>query len=376
MNPNFDKAIKREGTYSLKWEKYKADGLEPFWLADMDFATPKEIIKSIENVLEQEILGYTITPEIANTAVKEYLSKNYNWQVETESIVWIPGIVPGIEVVCRAYTEKQRDEIITFTPIYPPFLQAPLNSSKKCIQVPMKFSTIWEIDFEALENSISENTAIILLSSPQNPTGRVFSKEELTKLVNICEKYQIIICSDEIHCDIIYDKNIHTPTAQISQYAKNNTITFMSASKTYNMPGVSCAYAIIESKELRDKFIKTKDGIVPYVNIFGYYATATAYSECGKWLKELIEYLKINKELLITELSSLGFGTSNIESTYLAWINCNSFGENYMNIFKNAGIAVSDGKEFGLPGYIRFNFAVPRIRLINAIEQLKNVISN
>ena len=375
---NFDTEISRKYTSSLKWEIYSGTDIEPFWVADMEFRTSEEIISALKKRVEHGIFGYTLPSRKVTETVQHYLKENYNWHVNQESIVWIPGVVPGLELCCRAFTSPDKNEVVTFTPIYHHFLEAPPHSGAECIKVPMKYSgSFWEIDFNLLERSITEKTALLLLCSPHNPTGRIFTESELSKLAAVCERHNVIICSDEIHCDLILDRDKkHIPTATVNKYAKENTITFMSASKTYNIAGLSCAFAVIENKKLRDRFIEKKEGIVPYVNALAYDATAAAYGDSSRWLTELLEYLRENRDCLEKKINSIyGLKVAHIEATYLAWIDCRELNlKNPAEFFRKANVGLSDGREFGLDGFVRLNFACTKKRLLNAMERIAALI--
>ena len=276
---DFEKPVERRGTASLKWEKYGEQDIIPLWVADMDFQSPPAVLRALQQRVEHGVFGYTVPPEDLNQAVIAMLDAKYDWQVKPEWLVWLPGLVTGLNVACRAVGEDG-DDVMTAVPIYPPFLSAPGYSRRNIVKVGLhEDNNRWQFDFDRLEESITARTTrLFLLCSPHNPVGRVFSREELTTLADICRKHDIVICSDEIHCDLILDRQKnHIPTATLNPDVAARTITLMSPSKTFNLPGLSCAFAVIPDKNLRRSFKRVMAGIVPGVNALGYTAARVAF---------------------------------------------------------------------------------------------------
>jgi len=235
MKYNFDEIIDRTRTSSLKWEKYEGGDIIPMWVADMDFKAPPALLDTLQQNIEHGILGYTVIPDDLNDTVIEKLDALYDWKVEKEWIMWVPGVVCALNVACATFGGPQ-DKIVTTTPIYPPFFAAPENCGKKLVTVPMvDINQRATFDYNALEKELKENTGLFMLCSPYNPCGTVFTKEEINRIVELCAAYDVVICSDEIHSDFVLDKDKrHIPTASISQTAARHTITLMAPSKTYN----------------------------------------------------------------------------------------------------------------------------------------------
>ncbi|MBU0991936.1 MAG: PatB family C-S lyase [Proteobacteria bacterium] len=374
---DFDTPIDRKNTDSIKWNKYQGQNIFPVWVADMDFVSPKAVLKALHDRVDHGVFGYTHPPDELIRILIERMKNHYNWQVSAEWFVWLPGLVTGLNVCCRA-TGKEDDDVLTTTPIYPPFLSAPGFSSRQLITAPLKQSgDKWTFDFNKFEEAITERTRLFLLCSPYNPVGRVFAKEELLELSSICRKHDIVICSDEIHCDLILDshKN-HMPTASLNQDVEKQVITLMAPSKTYNLPGLGCSFAIIADPDLRHRFRKAMAGIVPHVNTLGYQAALAAYRDGDEWLAALISYLRGNRDIVMKTVNQIpGLKMTPVEATYLAWINARAMGlENPAAFFEQAGVGLSDGTEFGFPGYLRLNFACPRQELIRCLEKMDNAV--
>jgi cystathionine beta-lyase len=370
---DFDTVVERCGTASLKWEKYKDRDIIPLWVADMDFRSPPAVIRALKQRVECGVFGYTVTPDELTETVIARLRSRYDWRVHPEWLIWLPGLVTGLNVACRA-VGKAGDDVMTAVPIYPPFLSAPGYSDRNIVKVEMHEEyNHWRFDFDRLENSITRETRLFLLCSPHNPVGRVFSFEELNTLAEICLKHDIVICSDEIHCDLILDdQKSHIPTATLNPDVAARTITLMSPSKTFNLPGLSCAFAVIPDKGLRRSFKQAMAGIVPRVNAAGLTAALAAFSECDDWHAALLDYLRGNLgivERAVNQMPDLSIAP--VEATYLAWIDMRATGlENPPAVLEKAGVGLQDGVEFDAPGFMRLNFGCPRSLLEEALQRI------
>jgi cysteine-S-conjugate beta-lyase len=376
-NFDFDTLVERRGTASLKWDRYKDRDIIPMWLADMDFKSPPAVVKALQERAAEGVFGYTLVPDKLNDLVVAMLARDYAWQIQPHWLVWLPGLVTGLNVVCRAMGEDG-DGVMTAVPIYPPFLSAPGHSRRELITVPMKAEGLrWRFDFDSLEAAITDKTRLFILCNPHNPVGRVFTRDELVRLANLCEKHDIVICSDEIHCGLIMDTNkVHIPTATLGPEVAARTITFMAPSKTFNLPGLGCAFAIISDEKLRNRFKGAMAGIVPRPNALGYAAALAAYGECGDWQAALVDYLRGNLTILtdaIETMAPLAMGP--VEATYLAWIDMRASGiENPIRFFEAAGVGMQDGVEFDGPGFARLNFGCPRSILEEALARMKGAL--
>ena len=375
---DFDTPVDRCDTASLKWERYGKKDIIPLWVADMDFRSPPAVIQALGRRVEHGVFGYGVAPNALTEVICEMLVRRHNWQVEPDHLVWLPGLVCGLNIACRSVGTKN-DDVMTMVPIYPPFLSAPKNLKRELVTVPLKSGkTNWEIDFAALEDKITKKTRLLLFCNPQNPVGRVFNRQELDELVSICSKYDIIICSDEIHCDLLLDSDKkHIPTATISLEAANRTITLMAPSKTFNIPGLGCSFAVISNNSLRNKFLQAMAGLVPYVNIFGFTATEAVYRDGWDWHADLLEYLRGNSRLVEKEIGAMkGLSMHHVEATYLAWIDARTIDEiSPGRILENFGLGLSEGSEFGFPGFVRLNFGCRRSLLQEALKRMKKAVA-
>ena len=378
MDFDFDSPVDRHLTASLKWERYKNKDIIPLWVADMDFRSPPVVIDALTRRVEHGVFGYGIAPAGLVDVVCEMLSRRYAWQVDPQWLVWLPGLVSGLNIACRS-VGKDGDEVMTLVPVYPPFLTAPENSKRELVTIPLKAGQEkWEIDFIRLEQSITKKTRLLLFCNPHNPVGRVFNRQEIVELVSLCNKHNIIICSDEIHCDLILDSDKeHVPTATVSPEAADRTITLMAPSKTFNIPGLGCSFAVISSKSLRNKFLQAMAGIVPEVNISGFSATEAAYRDGWDWLHALITYLRENCRLVEEEIGSMDhLVMHHVEATYLAWIDARKLGEiSPGRFFESFGVGLSEGSEFGSPGFVRLNFGCRRSLLQEALKRMKRAVA-
>ncbi len=375
---NFDEIIDRRGTFSEKWDAYKGKDIIPMWVADMDFRSPPPIINALKKRVEHGIFGYTDEPDELFEAIILRMKKLYNWEIKREWIILLPGLVSGINAVSRAFGLKG-DEIMTTIPVYPPFLSAPENSDKRLISIPMiEKNGRHTLDFDAIERAITPKTRLFILCSPHNPCGTLFTKQELAALSEICAEKKVVVCSDEIHCDFILEENKkHIPTASISDFAAENTITLMAPSKTYNIPGLGCSYAIIPSDEKRQIFEKSNKGIMPHVNLMGLTAGIAALTECDEWLDDLIIYLRNNRDIVEKRINNMnGLTMNHVEATYLAWIDARGLGiKDPLKFFERAGVGLSCGTYFGAQGFLRLNFGCPASQLEEALYRMEAAIS-
>jgi len=377
---DFDILIDRRYTSSLKWDRYGDRDIIPLWVADMDFAAPPAVLAAIHERVNHGVLGYTKVPRELTDILVEYLSSNFRWDVSRESIVYLPGLVCGLHVAARS-VGSVGDEQVIFTPIYPPFFNASTSAGRILREVPLlqdPKSLEWTIDFKMLQSVVSPRTRLLLLCNPHNPVGRVFSYTELSRLAEFCVARDITICSDEIHNGLLLDPIArHIPIATMNEATAQKTITLMAPSKTYNIPGLACSFAIIQNREIRKAFTDVMNGIVPHVNVLGYAATIAAYRDSQEWLDDLLDYLRVNRDLVMDTLSRIPRITiSKVEATYLAWIDVRALQlENGTKFFENAGVGLSDGAEFGAPGFVRLNFACRRELLQNALLRITNAIA-
>jgi len=376
---DFDTLIDRSSTASEKWDRYQGRDITPLWVADMDFRSPLAVIEALHERVNHGVFGYTAPPEsLIATVVSHLQQQQYGWTIDPGWLVWLPGLVCGLNVACRAVGEMG-DEVLTLTPIYPPFMSAPTLAGRTTVKVPLKLNgSRWEMDLEAMARSITPRTKLFLLCNPHNPVGRVWTQEELLNLAELAERLNLIICSDEIHAGLILDANKHhLPIAMLAPEIASRTITLHAPSKTFNIPGLGCAFAVVADQALRKSFKQAMAGIVPHVNLLGYAATEAAYRFGEPWRRELIEYLRGNRDLVLQAVANMpGLSVTPVEATYLAWIDTRERGiDNPEMFFEQAGVGLSDGAAFGLPGFVRLNFACPRSLLTEALQRMQRALA-
>jgi len=371
---DFDEILDRSGTSSEKWDKYRGRDIIPMWVADMDFRSPPEVIEALRRRSEHGVFGYTgPSPELA-AAVTEMLERDCGWRIDPQWIVWLPGLVTGLNVTCRAVGEPG-DDVLTLVPVYPPFLSAPRHAGRGLVRVRLhEQANRWSIEFERLADALTPRTRLFLLCNPHNPVGRVFERAELERLAEMCLSHGIVMGADEIHGGLVLDPaKRHVSIAALDPEIARNTITLMAPSKTFNLAGLGCAFAVIPAEGLRRRFLQAKAGIVPMMNPFGYLAAETAYRHGEPWRRELIAYLRRNRDLLADALPRMpgALSMAPVEATYLAWVDVRPTGlEDPPGFFEKAGVGLQDGRDFDGPGFVRLNFGCPRSLLERAIERM------
>jgi cystathionine beta-lyase len=384
MNYDFDEIIERRGSDSGKWQYYGADVL-PMWVADMDFRSPEPIRQALHERIDHGVFGYSMDSPHLKEAVCARLDRLYGWQVQPEEILFLPGLVCGLNVVARAIGEPG-DGVLANTPVYGPFLSAPGNQGRVLhtadLAVEQQGQHIrYTVDFDALIAAIQPNTRLFMLCNPHNPVGRAYQRDELLRIADICLRHNLVICSDEIHCDLVLGNTRHLPLASLDPEIAQQCITLMAPSKTYNLPGLGCSMAIIQNPALRRQFQRASVGIVPHVNLLGYVAAYAAYTECEDWLHALQAYLTANRDFLVdyVERHLPRVRTTVPEATYLAWLDCRELGiegSPFKFCLEKAKVAFADGLGFGKAGegFVRVNFGCPRALLAQGLEQMRAVL--
>ncbi len=387
-NYNFDEIIDRKGYSTYKKElmlaRFGAEDILPLWVADMDFRTPDVVMNAINERSKHEILGYTVLPKDYFSPIINWLQKRHQWEIKREWIEFVAGVVPALAYAIRAFT-TEGDSIIVQTPVYPPFMGYIEHNNRKliCNELVLKDSR-YEIDLELFEKQIIENQVkMFILCSPHNPGGRVWTKEELKALSDICFKHKVLVISDEIHADLALFNHQHIPFASVSKEARDNSITLMAPSKTFNMPGLSSSFYIIPNKNIKkvyDMFINKLD--CRGGNIFAYVATQAAYMYGEEWLSELKSYLQGNTgyvdQFIKNNIPQLKIMIP--EASFLIWIDFRALGLNDDEIkdllVKKAKLGLNDGPSFGPggSGFARLNIATPHNILEMAMNSLKKAI--
>ncbi len=367
----FDTPVNRHGTQSTKWLKFPPDVL-PMWVADMDFAAPGFILDALRERLDHPVLGYTDRPASLNEALRDWLAHHFGWEVPDAWIVWVPGVVPALNLAARCVDPG--DNLLIPTPVYHPFLDLAANAGIRDVRVPMRLDhDVWQMDMDAMSAASDTHTRMLMICNPQNPTGRAYDAEELAALARFVEANDLLLVSDEIHCNIVLDPaSRHIPVAAAHPEIARRTISLYAATKVYNIPGISCAAAVIPDPGLRRRFLDARAGLMPGIGPLGFIASEAAFKDRGPWVGELVDYLRGNLALLA---AALGPRLTPLQATYLAWIDVRDLElEHTEPYFVQHGLGISPGEQFGTPGYIRLNFACPRSVLADGIERLNSAI--
>ncbi len=365
--------VDRRGTFSEKWDKYAGRDVLPFWVADMDLPTAPFVLDAVRERLDHPILGYTDTPAPVVEAFVAWLERRYGWRVREDWLVWIPGVVPGFNLAARALAGSGRELSIP-APVYPPFLKAPRQAGLRGAISPLaRGSRRWEMDFDDLRANISRNTAGVLFCNPQNPTGRIYERDELVALAELVIINDTIVVSDEIHCPLVLDRDKrHIPIASLDAAIEARSISLFAPTKAYNFPGLGVSVAVIPDAALRQRFENAKAGLVSGISPLAYAAATAAFRDASPWLDEQNALLAANGARLEQAVRDIdGIRTTHVEGTYLAWLDVSALGlPNPATRFEAHGLGLSDGEDFGGSGFLRFNFGCPRSLLEQGIERL------
>ena len=375
MKSLFDKVIDRHGTASMKWDAI-SHGQIPLWVADMDFPIPVPILDALHDRLKHPVFGYTRPTEELNSIVVRYLQSEHGFRTDASWIVWLPNITPAINILCRM-VGSAGGSVLTNTPMFSHILEAPGNNLMPLVKVPLLHNDMWTIDFEAMERAITPGTKLFILCNPHNPVGRVYTKMELTRLAEFCQDHDLLLCSDEIFCDLVLDGK-HIPVASLGNGIRERTITLMSPAKTYNLAGLPCGFAIVANASLRERFEKATEGFIPGVGALDFAACLAAYKDCTQWREDLIEYLRKNRDFLAEFLRTRipGLKMSKVEGTFLAWLDARELEvPNPHELLKKAGVVLSNGASHGGSGFLRLNFGCPKSTLLAALERMASALA-
>jgi cystathionine beta-lyase len=360
---------------STRWAKYAGRDVIPLWVADMDFPAPPAVVEALQQRVSSGLFGYGQPVPSLVEAVVAHCAREYQWAIDPDWLVWLPGLVSGLHVACRAVGQPG-DGVFTATPIYPPFLSAPLDAGRRLVSMPLiRDETGWGWDFAATD-TLMKATRLFLLCHPHNPVGRAWREDELWQLAALAEKHDLVVCSDEIHCDLTLTGR-HRPFATLSPEIAARTITLMAPSKAFNIAGLGAAFAIIPDAQLRRACRAAAHGIVPHVNVLGLAACEAAYRHGAPWRARLLDTLRANAARVEQVINGLpGLSMTRVEATFLAWIDCRDLGiERPAAFFEKAGVGLSDGIDFG-PGsayarFVRLNFGTPRALLDEALARIE-----
>jgi len=385
---NFDQIIDRRHSDSLKWNHYDEDVI-PMWVADMDFVSPQPVIDALIEQVEHGVFGYPqgiagLPNELPRfrQLIIDRLASMYNWEIKPQDIIFLPGVVNSFNLACHAFASPDQ-AVMVQTPVYHPILKAAKTTGVqgKEMELTRLQDGCYGIDWDAFEASLSSQTSLFILCNPHNPVGKVFHKDELKHMAEICLRHNVVICSDEIHSDLVFPEHQHTPIASLDPEVADNTITLIAPSKTFNIAGLQCSFAVIQNEKLRKRFLEARKGLLPWVNMIGMRAGETAYRYGQDWLEQVMDYLQANRDFLYAyvreKLPGLEMGLP--EGTYLAWLDCRKAGiqGNPQKFFLEKGrVAFNDGADFGPggEGFVRLNFACPRAILIEGLQRLKTAL--
>ena len=396
MKYDFNQICDRKNTNCFKWDFIQSifgnDDVIPMWVADMDFPVATPIVEALKRRAEHEFYGYTKASTDVIQSVVDRMWDKYAWKIKPEWVVFTPGVVPALNIAVRMLTHPG-DEIILQEPVYYPFFPAVTSSGCQIVNNQLKLiNGRYEMDYEDLEHQfharigmlpVPNRIKAIMLCNPHNPVGRLWSKEELTKLGDIAIKHGVVVISDEIHCELLFKDHQHTPFASISEEFEQNSIVCMSPSKTFNLAGLEVSSIIIPNKKLRHLFINTRTGILPEPNLFGYTALEAAYRFGDEWLDQLLDYLQGNLDFLLKYFANRipKIKVIKPQGTYLIWLDCRDLGMDDMTLRNfmrdKAKVGFDDGFLFGSggSGFQRMNIACPRPILEEALIRIETMVN-
>ena len=380
MQFDFSEVLELRGTDSQKWQKYADRDVLPMWVADMDFRSPPAVIEALHRRVEHGVFGYARPVPSTIEAIQTAFLKRYDWAIDPSWIIWLPGMVCGLNLAALAYAEPG-ESLLTLTPVYPPFLSAGRHYGRSAIRVPWVLNgSTWQIDWDRLSAAVTPTTRLFYLCNPHNPIGRVWRRDELEQLGEFCLQHNLLLVSDEIHCDLVLDEALrHRPSATLGPEIAARSLTLMAPSKTYNIPGLGVTLAIIPDPALRQRFQRAALGLVPEVTSLGYAACEAAYRDSEAWRQGLLNTLRENRAVLEQTIGKLPGVRMEapIEATYLAWLNVSALQlEDPIAHFESHGLGLSDGNVFGAPRnqYVRLNFGCSTSTLQAGVERFTRAV--
>lgn len=385
---DFDQVFNRKETKSLKWDHIRTvfghEDLLPMWVADMDFQAPPEVNQALLERIHHGIYGYTIIDDAVKEAIQSWNMRRHGFHIEKNWLSFSPGVVISLRIAIEALTDKD-DKILIQTPVYTPFSQIIRNTDRQAIENPLQLEDgRYEIDFDHFERQLQKGVRAFLLCSPHNPVGRVWTKDELMKMANLCLQYNVIMLSDEIHCDLIYPNYTHIPLASLGEKISQQTVTFMSATKTFNLAGLQSSYIITQNETWKRKIdhLLNIQGLSS-LNTMGITSLEAAYTYGEKWLKQLLKRLTNYKDYVTEKLhSNTPLKVIEPEGTYLLWIDCCDLGLDDRTLQKffvqQAKVGLSAGIQYGKEGtqFMRMNIACPFPTLKEGTERIITAIQH
>ena len=372
---DFDTPIDRSGTWASRWERYAGRDVIPLWVADTDFRAPPAVLEAFAARVAHGVFGYSAPPDVLREAIVERMQQLYGWAIEPTWIVFLPGVVPGLHLAARHLCTADQHVLVP-TPIYQHFKRAVQIAPREHDDVPLiQHAGRWVFDEAHLARAVRKNSKLLFLCNPQNPGGTVFTRTELESLASLAERHDLVICSDEIHADLLMDEGKpHIPIASLSPEVSRRSVTLMSPNKTFNFPAAGVAFAIIEDAQLRAAFSRDHHATLHDASVFGYIGALAAYRHAQPWLDAQLAYLRGNRDLVEAMVGETpGLTMAHTEATYLAWIDASSLGvEDPFAHFLAHGVALSPGAQFGNPAFVRLNFGTQRARLVDALARMRS----
>ena len=371
----------RRNTDSIKWGLYEEDVL-PLWVADMDFTSPPAVIEAMQMRTAHGVFGYARESTELKELIAARMDNLYGWKIKLEDIVMLPGVVAAFNLVCQAVAQPG-ESILIQPPVYPPFFSAPGYAGARAVfnNINLNAAGEYAIDLQDFEAVIEKNTRAFLLCNPHNPLGRVFSKTELSSMAQICLKHGLVICSDEIHSDLVFEGYRHIPIASLDKEIEASTVTLLAPSKTYNIAGLECSALICTNPDLRGRIQTARRGLLGWVNLMGMTAGVAAYKHGNEWLEQVLQLLQGNRDYLMQYLAENipGIRMTRPEATYLAWLDCRDLNlpqSPAQFLLEKARVALNNGADFGEPGkgYVRLNFGCSRATLKDALDRIKRAV--
>ena len=373
----FDNVISRFNTDSVRWDKYNKD-IIPLWVADMDFETPQCVVDAVTKRLDHKVFGYTHAPYQLKEEITQYIKDQFNWTIDSEWIVFTPSLVSSLYSIAQQVTHAD-DHLLTLQPVYHHILQAASFSHRDYSAVPLdNYNYRLILSADGLKHYQKNNTRLLFFCNPHNPGGSVYTRAELNDIAGFCVNNNIVICSDEIHCNMIHDGIQHIPIASLSEEIADQSITLMSLNKVFNIPGLGLAWMICKNKEIRKKIQAQIGTLIPDPQIISYVSTQAALRHGEPWRQELIQYLESNKLMLkndIKQMQSIQMYT--MEASYLAWIDCSQLEiKDPAQLFLDHGLALQPGSMFQQDNHVRINIATPKSVLSEALDRIHAAINS
>lgn len=382
---DFDEVIDRRKSESTKWYRYGPDVL-PLWVADMDFICPEPVLRALQERVAHGVFGYPeVLPSLIDIVLQR-LMRLYDWQVKPEDLVFMPGVVRGFHLGCHAFV-NQDEAVLVQTPVYPPILRAAKTTGILHQEMALNLNAdgSYGLDIDLFERAFNAQTRLFILCNPQNPVGKVYCQDDLERMAAVCLRHQVIICSDEIHAELLFSGQRHIPIAALDPEIALHTITLIAPSKTFNIAGLDCSLAVIQNPELSKKFLAARKGLMSGVNVLGLTAALAAYQYGDDWLQQVLQYMENNRDYLYTFVKNEleGVQMAKPEGTYLAWLDCREAGDRvsanpHKFFLEHACVALNDGLDFGSTGagFVRLNFACPRQTLTSALSAMRDALNH